>query len=178
MELVEWISAIVVTIVIKISWSLRQTMESLHDRPSDPSYFTSYAEQLVEVDDEVGTHLERSRVVEMNRDAERENGQRVTLLTSTPVLSSGASNSLLMYTLEPSNCSSIYNLEQEEIIQEEFLKSISKRRKDYEIDHHLLSQFDCIRTPRAPVKLSPDTAIKYQRIHTRQPNNQRKYLRL
>lgn len=169
MEIVEWISAILVTLVIKISWTLRQTMGSMEHtnnnsrnnaQGNDSLYYTAYieADHSEEVNEnQFNANLERSlpstnghgrkSLVTSTPQAKNPNGQDVvspgySYIEEAPKEQDGATNSTPVM----------------DCYERELIYHFSMIKMPTEEDANV------IRTTFARGKISPETELKYRQF--------------
>lgn len=187
MEVVELMSAVIVTLVIKICWTLQQTMERLHDRHSlnnDRSLYQSALHVPAVAATPNVSNTEQSNVLsEYRKSFDESSGDRLLLITSTPLAHTSDTEMMLSR-----NYSSIcYS---EERGRDRTLNRMKEAFPDHKHrNHQAENQLDDLPKPshvpseiRCPLPssgstLSPDTAKKYlQLVQASVRHQQRKML--
>lgn len=204
-ELFEWLSAILVTLVIKISWALRQTMESLEAEratANNTRFFSAYAD--MDYSDNaianVAHHasFEQVQGTSMDKKSILMDTENPSPVTSTPVLKGGKSERILS-----PNVSEINNQPLREMSVDLSLESVpaerepspeniqrerertpeALRRERQLIEHYCMmykpteSDGEVIRTAFARGPLSPETQLKYRKFLNAPVSNQKKFCR-
>ncbi|KXJ75618.1 hypothetical protein RP20_CCG011393 [Aedes albopictus] len=172
MEVVEWISAILVTIVIKISWTLRQTMESMEQvnthppmAPDDSLYYTAYIE-VEDYSEEANENENNSNLERSQRSLDGSPKEAVkTIATSTP----RAKNGSAVQTIVSPGFSDIEEAPKDtspdkERCEGELVERFCMMKMPTEEDA------EAIRTTFARGKISPETEIKYRKFLQSSPS--------